>query len=87
MVITSSGLASIHTPSTLGTYREDGTSNGYISYKNNQGEYLYFKENDWWVSRKYNILTADFVEVYHYWCIIHTYWAYKFFALRVLLNS
>ena len=53
VVITSSGLASAHHSAKLGTYSEDGISNGRIAYKNGQGHYLYFNTNsNWMVSKK-----------------------------------
>ena len=53
VLITSSGLANTYHPSKLGTYSEDGISNGHISYKNLQGYYLYFSPDyKWLVSTK-----------------------------------
>ena len=53
VIITSSGLASAHHSTILGTYNEDGTSNDRNSYKNDQGYYLYFTtDSGWMVSKK-----------------------------------
>lgn len=56
VIITSSGLAKAYHCTRLGIYKDDGVSNGHISYKNANGFYLYFAlTGRWMVSTKYKI--------------------------------
>ena len=52
MLITSTGFAKTLDWLRLGKYIEDGTSNGYISYKNADGSYLHFGTGGEWIVSK-----------------------------------
>ena len=60
MTIASYGLAKTHQFSTLGEYREDGTWNNRIAYKNAAGNHIFLGPGGGWMVRKnYIISTAD----------------------------
>ena len=53
LILTSSGATHTHQSNVLGTYRKNGASNGWVSYKNDndRDRHLHFSTNTYWMVR------------------------------------
>ena len=91
LVINSTGAAVNHRSTALGTYRNDGISNGRVSYKNDKDNdnHLHFApNNNWMVSIEYYcIIMTYFMEMKKVLVLVLYIWNINTVSREMKLNG